>query len=94
MKGFSCYTCNNVFAEATLRRAIEEPDDGPGYQVVIEGCPDCGGEDLREVALCVYCAKDGVDTLAVYDDLCAGCATDIGDFYVDTAEEGQFRRDK
>jgi len=92
MSGYQCETCNNVFSEPNTRRELDHIDGGTAQYVIVNSCPDCGADDPREVALCIDCTDNGVDTIAVIDDYCREHAI-ANDMEIDTLEPGQFRRD-
>lgn len=70
MTGYQCPTCRWLGTDPDLHRELDKVDDGAARYVVVESCPDCGADELLEVALCVYCQDCGVDAKAEYDDMC------------------------
>jgi len=90
MNGWKCESCPWIGTDPDLRRELDNVDDGMAQYVVVESCPDCGADDPLQVALCLDCADEGVDTLATHDDYCATCAA--ANFDGDDMEI--FRRDQ
>lgn len=71
MTGYECTTCRWLGTAPDFHRELDKVDDGMARYVVVETCPDCGTRDeLIEVPLCVYCQDCGIDSKALFDDMC------------------------
>ena len=73
MNGKECPNCLWI-GQPELRRELDKIDERMAFYNTVEICPECGSEELYDVALCIDCMSEGVERLATHDDYCSSCA--------------------
>lgn len=52
-----CWECDDFFDEEEATSRLAELEDGVPRGTRIMTCPCCGGSELEEAKLCMYCGK-------------------------------------